>query len=68
MKGDWVTSVTEDMKELEMNLLIEQIEVMSKGAFKEIIRSRVQSKAFEFLTKRKELHSKARNIQHEMDD
>ena len=45
------------MKELEINLTMEQIEVMSKVAFKEIIRSKVQSKSFEYLTKLKETHS-----------
>ena len=35
---------------------------MSKRAFKEIVRTRTQSKAFEYLTKLKISHSKAKNI------
>ena len=37
---------------------------MSKRAFKEIVRTKTQSKAFEYLTKLKISHSKAKNIRH----
>ena len=65
VKGDWVTMVTEDMKELEISLTMEQIEAMSKEVFKEMIKTKVQKKAFKYLTKLKDSHSKARKIRYE---
>ena len=65
VKGDWVTMVTEDMKELEISLTMEQIEAMNKEVFKEMIKTKVQKEAFKYLTKLKDSHSKARKIRYE---
>ena len=62
---DWVTMVTQDMKELEISLTMEQIEAMNKEVFKEMIKTENQRKAFKYLTKLKDSHSKARKIRHE---
>ena len=45
-RGDWVKTVTEDTN-LEINLMMDQIEGTDKSTFKEIIKSKVQRKAFE---------------------
>lgn len=66
-RGNWVKTVTEDMKDLEINLdkpTIDQIEGTDKLTFKQIIKSKVQRKAFEHLTKLKDSHSKARKLRH----
>ena len=65
MRGDWVTMVKDDMKELRIDLQLEDIRSFSKQKFKEMIRAKVQSKAFGFLTTLKSTHWKARNIKHE---
>ena len=44
---------------------MEDIQSFSKQKFKEIIRTKVQSKSFEYLKTLKSTHSKARNIKHE---
>jgi len=65
VKGDWVTMVTEDMKELGIDLTMEEIAGTSKMRFKEIIKNKVETKALQYLTKLKESHSKAKNIKHD---
>ena len=65
VRGDWVMTVTEDMKELGIDLTMEEIAGISKLRFKEIIKNKVETKALQYLTKLKESHSKAKNIKHE---
>ena len=57
--------VTEDMKELGIDLTMEEIAGTSKLRFKEIIKNKVETKALQYLTKLKESHSKAKNIKHD---
>ena len=57
--------VRDDMKELRIDLQLEDIRSFSKQKFKEMIRAKVQSKAFEYLTTLKSTHWKARKIKHE---
>ena len=57
--------VSDDMRELGIDLQLEEIRRFSKQKFKEMIRAKVQRKAFEYLTTLKSTHSKARNIKHE---
>ena len=64
-KGDWIAMVEEDMKELEINMKIEEIEMVSKADWKEIVLKKVQKRAFRYLTDLKTTHSKARNILHQ---
>ena len=65
LKGDWVTTVTEDMQELGIDLTMEEIAATSKLRFKEIVKNRVEKKALQYLIKLKESHSKAKNIKHD---
>ena len=65
VKGDWVTTVTNDMRELGINLTMEEIAGTSKLRFKEIIKNKVEMKALQYLTKLKDSHSKVKNIKHE---
>ena len=51
--NDWVSSVLENMEELEIGLEIEDIQVMSKVKFKEYVNENVSETAFKYLTKRK---------------
>ena len=65
LKGDWVTTVTEDMQELGIDLTMEEIAATSKLRYKEIVKNRVEKKALQYLIKLKESHSKAKNIKHD---
>ena len=63
-KGDWITMVAKDIRELEINLTLEEVEVVSKAGWKELVSKKVQKKAFEYLSELKTKHSKAKNIIH----
>ena len=65
VRGDWVMTVTKDMEELGINLTMEEIAGMSKLRFKEMIKDRVELKAFDYLTGIKDSHSKSKNIKYE---
>ena len=64
-KGDWVTMVEEDMRELEINMNIEEVKLVSKAGWKDIVLKNVQKSAFRYLTDLKSTHSKARDILHQ---
>ena len=51
--NDWVSSVLEDMKELEIELEIEDIQLMPKVKFKEYVNEKVSKSAFKYIMKRK---------------
>ena len=63
-KKDWVTTVLEDLKELDLDMNMEEIGKMKKTCFMQIIKQRIKTKAFEKLEKRKHSHSKVENIEH----
>lgn len=48
-KGDWVTSVMEEMDELELGLQLNDIKSMTKNSFRKIVKEKVQQKALEYL-------------------
>ena len=55
-KGDWVTSVMEEMKELELGLHLDDIKNMTKNSFRKFVKEKVQQKALEYLISKKETH------------
>ena len=64
-RGDWITTVKADMEELEMNMTLEDIKMLSKTGWKDLVSKKVQNRAFKYLTDLKATHSKARNIQYQ---
>ena len=64
-RGDWITTVKADMEELEMNMTLEDIKMLSKTGWKDLVSKKVQNRAFKYLTDLKTTHSKARNIQYQ---
>ena len=64
VKGDWVLRVKKDLEELEINLTFLEISQTSKSDLKKIIREKVKSAAFRYLSELKLSHSKSRNIKH----
>ena len=65
VKGDWVLTVERDLKELQINPSFLEIGQTSKLRLKGILREKVKTKAFSYLTELKDSHSKSRNIKHE---
>ena len=56
-RRDWVTTVLEDLKYLEIDKTMEEITKMKKGSYMNMIKQRIQAKAFENLEKIKLSHS-----------
>ena len=53
-QNDWVSTILEELNELEIDLELEEIELLSKEKFKSIVKDKVEAKAFEYLLKKKE--------------
>ena len=64
-RGDWINKVKSDLEELEMIMTLEDIKMLSKTGWKELVSRKVQNRAFNYLTDLKATHSKARNIQYQ---
>ena len=62
IRGDWVSTVNQDLIELDINLSFEEIERISKDAFKELVKKNVKKCALDYLKKLQQTHSKARNL------
>ena len=52
-KKDWVTTIKEDLKHLEINLTFEQIEDMGKSTYKRYIKKKTKEFAFRYLIEKK---------------
>ena len=63
-RKDWVTSVTQDLEELELDVSFETIQEMGKEKWRNTVRNTIQLKSFRKLEKIKETHSKVKNIKH----
>ena len=61
---DWVTTVLKDIKELELNIELEDIQTMNKSSYTNMIKKIIGEKTLKELEKRKSQHSKVRNIKH----
>ena len=65
VKNDWVSTVQKDLQDLDIKMNLEEISVMSKVTFKELVKSKVKSKALEYLQKLQQKHSKSINLHFE---
>ena len=63
VKGDWVLTVERDLKELQINQSFVEIGQTSKVKLKNILREKVKTKAFNYLSELKETHSKVRMLE-----
>ena len=59
VKGDWVTTVQNDLKELELDISFEPIKAFTKDEFRIKEKKLVRRKAFEYLQNLQQTHSKA---------
>ena len=62
VRGDWVSRVKLDLNDLKIDLNLDDIQSKSKNEFKEIVKTKVKIKAFEYLTAIQQSHSKSKNI------
>ena len=64
-KKDWVNSVLDDLESLGLaDLSWEHIRSMKKGIFMNMVKEKIELKAFENLQKKKKSHSKAKQLNH----
>ena len=64
VKGDWVTTVQIDIKDLEIEMTFEQIKAVSKDEFKSQVKKIVKRKALEYLQNLQQTHSKAQPLKY----
>ena len=64
VQGDWVKTVTDDIKEIDLKMNFKDIQKMSEKSFKNLVKSKVKVAAFEFLIKIQATKSKLRNIKY----
>ena len=62
VKGDWITTVKEDLKELNINLSFDQIRLKTKDEFKATVKQIVREKALEYLQNLQKKHSKSKPL------
>ena len=60
-KGDWASTCMNDMKELDINKSLEEIKLMSKNEFTQILKENCRRNAFKYLVEKK--GSKGKEIQ-----
>ena len=62
--GDWVKTVQEDMKDIELNMSFADIQKQSKDSFQTLVKNKVKTAAFTYLTKLQTTHSKSKQNQY----
>ena len=62
VKGDWITTVKEDIEELDLNLTFEQIKAFTKETFKEKVKEHVKASALKYLQNLQQTHSKSKPL------
>ena len=63
-KSDWVKTVNDDLKYLEIQLNFEDIKKTSKTTFKQLVKEKVKTKAFLYLTDLQMSHSKSKELKY----
>ena len=64
VQGDWTNQVKKDINEVALDTSMEEIKMMSKETFKEIVKASISKAAFIYLTDEKEKLSKIMNVSH----
>ena len=62
IKGDWVSTVKQDLSELGINMSFKDIEITTKEGFKELVKQKVKGAALDYLKMLQKTHSKAKNL------
>ena len=64
-KNDWITTVLDDMEELELEVPLQQVAEMSKESFKNMVKNATDKRALEYLNCKKLKHKKVKHINHD---
>ena len=60
-RGDWVSTVKQDLAEVKINMSFEEIANVSEEAFKNFVKEKVQKAALDYLKNLQLIHSKSKN-------
>ena len=64
-KKDWIYTVKENMKHLDIKLTFENIQLMSKDSYKKLIKNKIKEGAFKYLiSKRNKRNGKGMEIEY----
>ena len=61
---DWVTTVSSDIEEINLNMTFEDIKNMKKTTFMNTVKRKIYNKSLKYLEKMKENHSKVMGLKH----
>ena len=53
-KKDWISTVKENLKQLDITLTLKNIEDMPKCSYKKIIKNKIKKEAFSYLLKKRD--------------
>ena len=62
--GDWWLTVIDDLSELDLNLTLNEIRIMSKAVFKAKVKKAAANEALKFLNKKKAELNKVKGVEH----
>ena len=65
IKGDWILTVKDDLKDLKIDLNFDSIKKLSKTKFKMIVKDKTNITALQHLIKLQGEHSKSQNIKYQ---
>ena len=65
VRGDWVSTVKQDLADLNIQMTFEEIADIQKEAFKKLVKENVQKAALEYLKKLQMTHSKSQNLHYD---
>ena len=60
--GDWVKTVQEDLEDIDLDISFNDIKRQSKESFKNLVKGKIKTAAFAYLTKLQATKSKSKNI------
>ena len=64
MKDDWTSTVQQDLKDLEIDLSMEEIKNKSEWSFKRLVKIRSKEFTLDYLLNIKQRHSKMENLKY----
>ena len=65
VKGDWVSTVKQDLADLNIKMSFEEITNISKEAFKKLVKEKVNKSALDYLQNLQLSHSKSENLSYD---
>ena len=65
VKGDWISTVKDDLNDLDMDIDVNKLKHISKEAFKKEVQNKITKAAFKYLMDKAKSHSKMMSLKYE---